>query len=156
MRAILVHHAEAVDPGVDHMRPLSETGRRQAEAVAAALQGYGVAPVAVWHSGKLRARETAMACWRALNPLAPFTAVRGLQPSDGPDTIATALLAEDGDILLTGHMPHLPRLLHRLLTGRDDGGSAEFPLHGAMVLTRAEGGWRLDARVMASGDLLIG
>ena len=133
---VLVHHAEAVLPNVDHMRPLSSAGQAHAERLALRLAGRGVKPAAVWHSGKLRARQTAEACWRACNPLAGFAAVRGVQPDDEVETITAALEAEPGDVLVAGHMPHLPRLLHRLLTGRRDGDADDFPQHGAVALER--------------------
>jgi phosphohistidine phosphatase len=59
MRVILVHHADAVGPEVDPQRPLSSLGQQQAQAVANQLKARGSAPSAIWHSGKLRARQTA-------------------------------------------------------------------------------------------------
>jgi phosphohistidine phosphatase len=138
---VLVHHADAVAPDVDHMRPLSSVGLARADSLARRLAARGVKPAAVWHSGKLRARQTAEACWRACNPLASFTAVRGVQPEDEVETITQALEAEPDDVLVAGHMPHLPRLLHRLLTGRRDGGAVAFPLHGAVGLQREGERW---------------
>ena len=137
----LVHHADAVAGNVDHMRPLSSRGLVQAEQVAKALAEHGAKPAVIWHSGKLRARQTAEACWRAANPFAEFTAVRGLQPEDDPDTIATALEVENRDVLVTSHMPFLPTLLHRLTTGRRDRMSAAFPLNGVVALERENDRW---------------
>jgi phosphohistidine phosphatase len=132
----LVHHADAVAGNVDHTRPLSALGVTQAEYVAKRLAERGAKPAAIWHSGKLRARQTAEACWRAVNPFAEFTAVRGLQPDDDPDTIATALAAEERDVLVTSHMPLLPALLHRMTTARRDRLSTAFPINGAVALER--------------------
>jgi phosphohistidine phosphatase len=81
----LVHHADAVSPEVDPQRPLSERGRAHAERLAGEAAARGVKPAAVWHSGKLRARQTAEPFWRACNPLAEFAAIRGLQPDDPPE-----------------------------------------------------------------------
>ena len=143
----LVHHADAVAGNVDHMRPLSTVGLAQAERVATALATRGAKPAVIWHSGKLRARQTAEACWRAVNPFAQFTAVRGLQPEDDPDTIATVLAAEERDVLIASHMPFLPTLLHRLTTGRRDRMSAAFPLNGAVALLRKGELWVEEWRV---------
>lgn len=137
----LVHHAEAVSAEVDHMRPLSGHGRKQVERVAEAAAERGAKPAAIWHSGKLRARQTAETCLRVLNPFAEFKMVAGLRPDDDPETIATVLLAEEADVLLASHMPFLPALLHRLTTGRRDGLSAEFPLNGAVALQRVGDRW---------------
>jgi phosphohistidine phosphatase len=101
----------------------------------------GVRPDLVWHSGKLRARQTADAFWRACNPLAPFTAVRGLQPGDPAAWMRDRLAGEERSILLAGHMPHLPALL-RLLCGGSGDASAEFPLHGIVALDNDGENWK--------------
>ena len=76
---VLVHHADAVGSKVDAQRPLSTAGRMHADRLAADLTTRDVRPSAIWHSGKLRARQTAEALLRACNPLAEFAAIRGLQ-----------------------------------------------------------------------------
>lgn len=146
LRVVLVHHGDAVGPKENPMRPLSIRGRDEVEQLAREVAARGVAPRAVWHSGKLRARQTAEAFWRACNPLAEFSAVRGLQPGDPPSWMADRLLVEEGQVLIVGHMPHLPALLRLLLTGRPDAGP-EFPAHGVVCVDR-EGGryveqWRV-------------
>jgi phosphohistidine phosphatase len=133
----LVHHADAVGPHVDPQRPLSEIGRAQAELVAAAIKARGLQPAAIWHSGKLRARQTAETCLRIVNPFADFRMIRGLQPDDPPEWLRDELVAESRDVLLAGHMPHMARLLLVLAPT-----SATFPLHGMVALERQEsGGW---------------
>lgn len=146
----LVHHAEAVSADVDHMRPLSTRGQEQAARVAEAAARRGAKPAVIWHSGKLRARQTAEAWLRLVNPFATFTAVRGVQPDDDPETIVTALLGEEQHIAIASHMPFLPSLLHRLITGRRDHLSAEFPLNGCVALERA--GDRFEERWRVSPD----
>src|SRR5688572_21374048 len=111
----LVHHADAVGPDVDPQRPLSDRGRTSAARLAADASARGVKPTAVWHSGKLRARQTAEAFWRACNPLAEFSATRGLQPDDGPDLMRDRLEGETADVMLVGHMPNIDRLHTALL-----------------------------------------
>jgi phosphohistidine phosphatase len=143
----LVHHGEAVGPEVDPRRPLSEGGRTAVEALAAAAAARGTKPGIVWHSGKLRAKQTAEAFWRVCNALAGFSATRDLQPDDPPQWMRDRLRAEDRDVLLAGHFPHLPRLL-ALLVGAEEG-SVTFPLHGVVALETGDGGatwtevWRI-------------
>ena len=90
----LVHHGAAVPPSLDLQRPLSSDGRARVEHLAERVAQRGVRPTVVWHSGKLRARQTAEAFWRACNPLAEYAAARGLQPTDPPDTMADQLTDE--------------------------------------------------------------
>jgi phosphohistidine phosphatase len=138
---VLVHHGDAVGPEVDAMRPLSSVGRAATERVADAAAARGIKPDAIWHSGKLRARQTAEIFWKACNPLAPFTAERGLLPDDPPQWIRDRLTGEDRTILIVGHMPYLPRLLE-MLTGARDDRAVSFPLHGCVALEADGGQWK--------------
>jgi phosphohistidine phosphatase len=132
MRLYLVHHGEAIAADVDARRPLSEPGLRAVEQLAEEAASRGVKPVAIWHSGKLRARQTAEAFWRICNPFAEFTAVRGLQPADMPQMLRDSLLGETRDVMVVGHMPNLARVLALFTTGAD--GDAPFPAHGLVAL----------------------
>lgn len=135
MKVILVHHADAVGPDVDPQRPLSTKGRGQADALAARLKAAGCSPSVIWHSGKLRARETAEAMLRATNPLAEFKMVRGLRPDDQPDWMRDQLNGETRDVMLVGHMPSLPAIASAL-----SGEVRQFPLHGAVVFEKTDDG----------------
>jgi phosphohistidine phosphatase len=145
LKLFLVHHADAVGPEVDTRRPLSGLGEAQAAHAAAEAAARGARPVIVWHSGKLRARQTAQAFWRACNALAEFKASPDLQPDDPPSRIRDRLRGETRDILIAGHYPHLPRLLSLLIA--DAPGTV--PLHGVVALESEDEGetwkeiWRI-------------
>ena len=137
---LLVHHGDAVGPDVDPMRPLSSVGRAATDRLAASAAQRGVRPDLIWHSGKLRARQTAELFWKACNPLAPLTAERGLLPDDPPRWMCDRLIGESRSILIAGHMPYLPRLL-AMLAG-DPSGARDFPLHGCVALEQDGDGWK--------------
>jgi phosphohistidine phosphatase len=150
VRLVLVHHADAVGPDVDPQRPLSSRGRAQARqlvdrfaAERVRLAGMSAwAPAAIWHSGKLRARQTAEA-FLSLNPFAEFKMVRGLRPDDPPEIVFRVLggeameIAAARDLVLVSHLPYLPGLRARL-TGVD----SAFPLHGLVCIESSDEGWR--------------
>jgi phosphohistidine phosphatase len=143
----LVHHGDAVGPEVDPRRPLSAVGRAEVDRIAAKAAGLGAKPVVVWHSGKLRAKQTAEAFWRACNALADLSASRDLQPDDPPQWMRDRLRAETRDIMIAGHFPYLPRLLALLVSGGEAGGL--FPEHGIVALETLDEGetwqerWRI-------------
>ena len=148
MTLYLVHHGDAVSPEVDPRRPLSATGRIAAERAAVDAAARGAHPAVVWHSGKLRARQTAEIFWRACNALAECSAARDLQPGDPPVWVRDRLRGQSRDLMIVGHFPHLPLLLTMLLT--DHHGTAEtFPPHGVVALATADEGaswtekWRI-------------
>ena len=137
----LVHHAEAVDSSLDPQRPLTPEGATHANRLAQEAAARGVKPAAIWHSGKLRARHTADAFWRACNPLSEFAAIRGLQPADPPDWIRDRLLGETRDVMLVGHMPNIARVAEYLAAAR------MFPAHGLLAIDwdgeKGREAWRL-------------
>ncbi len=151
MRLVIVHHGDAVGPEIDLRRPLSPWGREAVERLAAEAASRGVKPAVIWHSGKLRAKETAEAFWRACNPFAEFAATRDLQPGDSPEWMRDRLRGESRDILIAGHYPHLPSLVALLLAAAP-GEAAPFPQHGVVALTTEDEGetwrelWRLSSR----------
>lgn len=106
-----------------------------ADQLAAVAKERGISPAVIWHSGKLRARQTAEAFWRSCNPLAELAAIRGLQPGDPPQWIKDRVTGESRDVMLVGHMPSLPRIL-ALLANRED-----FPQHGLVALEDVAGRW---------------
>jgi phosphohistidine phosphatase len=139
----LVHHAEAAEAVVDPQRGLTEDGRRHADRLARAAAARGITPVAIWHSGKLRARQTAAAFLLSCNPFAELSAIRGLQPADPPEWIRDVLRAEERDVMLVGHLPNLARVLELLI-----GAPLSFPAHGLVAVewdgVRGREAWRLE------------
>jgi phosphohistidine phosphatase len=134
MLLALVHHADAVGPDVDPQRPLSSLGLEQADRLAARAKAAKFSPATIWHSGKLRGRQTAEAFLRACNPFAEFRMVRGLRPDDPPEIIRDALRGETRDLLAVGHMPHIAALLPMLVSD-----AAPFPPHGLVILETTDG-----------------
>ncbi len=149
MMLFLVHHGQAVGPDVDARRPLSDIGRAEVDRLAAKAAAKGAKPAIVWHSGKLRAKQTAEAYWRACNALAEFSATKDLQPDDPPQWMRDRLRRETKDIMLAGHFPYMPRLLALLVTGGEAG--VDFPLNGVVALVTEDEGetwrelWRLQS-----------
>ena len=135
MQVVLVHHADAVGPGDDPQRSLSANGRAQADTLAAQASEAGCRPDAIWHSGKLRARQTAEAFLRACNPSADFRMVRGLHPGDPPEWMRDEIAAESRSVMVVGHMPQIAALARVLCPDLEP-----FPLHGLIALERDERG----------------
>lgn len=117
MFVYLVQHGIAVDEAVDTQRPLAPEGKADVERMARFAAGCAISPGAFWHSGKLRARQTAELFWTQLNALADFTAVSGLQPTDPPERIRDRIARESRDLMLVGHLPNLARVAALLLCG---------------------------------------
>ena len=131
------------------MQPLSSVGRAATERLALAAAHRGAQPDAIWHSGKLRARQTAELLWQACNPRASCSAEHGLQPGDSPRWMRDQLSGETRSILIVGHMPSLTRLLASLLGEPDGSPSVQFPQHGCVALDADGNAWREVWRIEA-------
>jgi phosphohistidine phosphatase len=141
MRVYLVQHAEAEPEERDPRRPLSEKGRRDAERVAKFLGSLGLEVSAIFHSGKLRAQQTAEVLASAVKTERGVQATEALAPLDDPKVWAERLREEDRDLILVGHLPHLAKLAGTLLAC--DPGTLEFKQGGVFCLERSEGRWQL-------------
>ncbi len=132
----LVHHGEALDSDVNAQRPLSHNGQKRVEHLADLTAAKQVKPDAIWHSGKLRTRQTAQAFWRACNPLSELSMVRGLQPTDPAEWILDRVNADTRSIMLVGHKPNLDWMLSLILNI-----PSTLPPHGIVGLRRGTTTW---------------
>jgi phosphohistidine phosphatase len=135
MHVYLVRHGEAAAAQVDSARPLTLEGRRQCEAVAAFLKRNGARASAIWHSPKVRARETA----EILRDSALGGGLiehRGLLPEDHPSEAALAIDAETDDLCIVGHLPHMSYLASALLVGPNAAPFALFDTASTLCIER--------------------
>ena len=143
MLVYLMRHGEAVSEREDPARPLSRQGETDVRELAGLLaHRFRLMPGHIFHSPKLRAAQTASIISQAL-PLAPAPEeMDGLRPSDDPAVWSQHLEVMDKDVMLVGHLPHLPRLASLLLladTGKD---ILDFT-PGTVVCLEKTGRWRV-------------
>jgi len=124
MLVYLVRHGEAVPAETDPLRPLSAKGQAEVEATAKQLLAEGAKVDEIWHSGKLRAKQTAEIIARVLN-VSKVIEKKGLKPDDAVAPIADLIRKTDKNILIAGHMPFLGELadlLGKKVEGFESGG----------------------------------
>ncbi len=116
MNLYLVQHALAMPETEDIQRPLSKRGRNETIRIAGFLSMQANLCVSrILHSGKLRAQQTAEILAEGIVPEGGVAATDGLKPMDDPAIWIDWLTAEEKDIMLVGHLPHLSRLVSRLV-----------------------------------------
>jgi phosphohistidine phosphatase len=145
---VLVRHANAVSTEEDPTRPLSVTGRQQAERMASWLAGLNPMLEEIRHSGMARAERTAEIFAKRLGVKAScLRRTHGLTPHDDPERIASDFEGHDGHIMLVSHLPFIGRLASLLLTGDSDLLSLRFANAGVAALAMKSGQWQLVALV---------
>jgi phosphohistidine phosphatase len=117
MKLYLVQHGQAVPKQEDPERPLSEQGEGDVRRVATRLGEAGVRVVRVWHSGKLRAAETAAILAGKICSGKQVEMITGIKPNDPVDEFASDADVWDEDTLVVGHLPFMSRLVALLVAG---------------------------------------
>ncbi len=125
MMLYLMQHAQAVPDEVDPQRPLSEEGRAAVGRVAARAAQLALPIEHVYHSGKLRARQTAEILAGALHVESRVEELEGLGPKDRAEPLARWLRVEGQKEMVSGlalvsHLPLLDRLASLLVTGDEE------------------------------------
>lgn len=122
----LVRHGEAISATLDPQRPLSRLGRQDVERLARCAIARNVRPAAIFHSGILRAQQTAEILAQYVSPPAGVQSISGLLPEDDPMVAKGELEASERSLALVGHLPHMNRLLALLIHGEVQKESADF------------------------------
>ena len=115
MKLYLVRHGECVSSAIDPDQPLTETGRKETEAVAQWLKPFGLEIDEIRHSVKTRAKETAEILAKTLAPQTQLIQREGLKPMDPIEPVLEEILASDQQLMLVGHLPFMEKLLTFLL-----------------------------------------
>lgn len=118
MNLYLIRHGDAADGPVDAKRPLTPLGREQARRLADFLHRHDLRVRAVWHSGLVRALQTANVIQSAVRSDDGLVARPDLGPMDKTAPVAKAIAKSDADLMIVGHEPFLGKLAARLVTGR--------------------------------------
>ena len=134
MELYLVQHGAAKSESEDPARPLTEEGRRTVQRVAEFLAARGVRIDRVEHSDKLRAQQTAEILAARLHPAEGPLQVAGLAPNDDVEPTRARLMEESRSLMLVGHLPHLSRLVSRLLGLDADRPVVQFQMGGVVRL----------------------
>jgi phosphohistidine phosphatase len=132
----LVQHAKSKSREEDPERPLTDEGLQDIGKMASFAQNNtGITVRKIFHSGKLRARQTAQVLAGSMRP------VDGVEKADD----------RDGGIMLVGHLPHLANLAGVLLSGDQTKNPINFHNAGIIKLIRdSDSIWRIDWIIIPS------
>ncbi len=113
MKLYLSRHGEAAWAETDRERPLSSSGSAQVNQVGIALRERGVMVEDIYHSGILRAQQTAelLAPHVGSNHIIPLS---GLCPEDPVEPMVLEITTWNKPKLLVGHLPYMGYLVEAL------------------------------------------
>jgi len=154
MKVYLVRHGEAVSSQFDPQRPLSEQGLADIRKVASLIKPLEISVEHIWHSGKLRAAQTAEILAEAVSVEKDCSAHEALSPNDDVTIIADEIKPYDTDLMIVGHLPFLAYLTSLLVAGKETANVAAFDAGSIACLNRRDPG-RWQIKWMISPELLI-
>ena len=146
MKLYLVRHGKAEDMAdATGERPLSARGMADIEAQAKMLDNAGVRVTNVFHSGKLRARQTAEILSALVAPGVMPEAMDNITPMDATSHLAREIDNWDSDTMVCGHNPFMEKMAARLLAGDDEENVVLVKTGTVMCFERGHGGsWVMD------------
>ena len=134
-RIYFCQHGLAVDKTDNPQRPLSERGIQQTQAIANTLLKSKVHITQIYHSGKLRAAQTADII-ASLLAIPLVSGIEHLSPNDNVSLLAQAL--DHNAALYIGHLPHLEKLVSYLVTGNENSRIIKFQNSAILCLLKEE------------------
>ena len=144
MDIYLVQHAQAKSIEQDPMRPLSEEGLSNIGRVAAHAARLRLSVDHIYHSGKLRAKQTAEILARHLGVADKVETKKGLDPSDSVTSIRDWLgqMSSEGmrSVVIVGHLPFLDKLASLLVARTEDAHIVAFQNAGIVKLVPKSAG----------------
>jgi phosphohistidine phosphatase len=147
MNVFLMRHGDALPATENPQRPLSPHGRRRVEEVARRAVERGVRVSAIYHSGILRAKETAELVAEYVSAVRGMAPLAGLMPEDDPAILKPELEVAADSILLVGHLPFMSRLAGLLVNNDPEQPVVEFSPASIVCCTRSAPRWKFDWQI---------
>jgi len=136
MTLYLVQHGQCLDKETDPNRSLSEEGKATIIQIAETAANSGIAVSTIYHSGKLRALQTAELLSEYLK-IAQVDSASGLSPLDSVKGFADDFQFTD-NTMIVGHLPFMERLCSYLMTGNQELTIVKFQNAGIVCLDQDE------------------
>ncbi len=133
MKLYLIQHGEAKSEVEDPERSLTPRGEKEVMSVSKMASGLSIKPSRIFHSGRLRAKQTAEIIASALKIHdLNVQAVQGINPNDDIRPWVERISTEKEDLMIVGHLPFLEKLTSFLLC-RDENARPILFRYGTIV-----------------------
>lgn len=115
MKVYLVQHGPCIEKTRHPEQPLSEEGKQLINKTSRFVSLLKLEIDYLWHSEKLRAKQTAEILASGLNVHGVIESHTGLTPLDPVEPIVQLLHQLKQNIMLVGHMPFMGNMVNKLV-----------------------------------------
>jgi phosphohistidine phosphatase len=140
MNLYLVRHGRYTPLDVSMSCPLSLEGRAEISRLAHYFSTLRLKVPAIFHSAKLRAKQTAEIVKGAMDD-AQCEFLEGLEPNDAIQPMLKLINSRVDDLMLVGHLPFIARLTDQLLSVDDELNLVDYQPGTAVCLSNDSGQW---------------
>jgi phosphohistidine phosphatase len=144
MRVYIVRHGKAAPSEIDPQHSLSELGRLQVQQLANFLSKKRLTVSRIYHSGLLRAQQTAEILAAVVESTHGVEENTDLLPEKPVNILAMDLAVASGDVMLVGHLPLLNKLVSELVLGNEEYTLVNFFPGTLVCLERVDNRWVID------------
>lgn len=138
MKLFLVQHGEQTPEHQDPKEPLSEKGIEDVIKVALFAKKAGITVDEIFHSVKLRAKQTAKILGEHISPHHAIEEKQNLKPMDDITFWLDSLEYYEGNLMLVGHLPFMTKLASFLLAHSQDEEPVKFHQGGIVCIEKDE------------------
>jgi phosphohistidine phosphatase len=142
MAIFLCQHGEAYNEEENPVRPLTPNGIEKVKRIAKNAFLNKKPPDVIYHSTKLRAKETANIIAGVIDFKGIVTEIEGINPKDDPKKFFNSMNI-NSDALIVSHLPFLNRFLSLLTTGRTEYEIIKFQKGGIVSLEKENQYWQI-------------
>lgn len=138
MKIYFVQHGDSVEKDIDPEQPLSEKGRKDIKRLANFLSKHDIIVSRLYHSEKLRAKETAELLVPSITSLNGVEVLSGITPMDPVSPIVEKMYTWREDTLLVGHLPFLSKCVAKLVCNDETSAVVSFERGTMLCLEKLE------------------
>ncbi len=161
MKLYLCQHGDSAPKEVNPEKPLTVKGIQEVKAIGRMLAEAGLQFSEIYHSGKLRAKQTSEILAKAVSFRGTIAIKKGIEPMDlvlplvdevttfyqdnstNRDNSTNKQISE-ANILIVGHLPFMTKLVSQLLTRNENNIVVNFVTGSVVCLERIEYQWVLN------------
>lgn len=139
MKFYLVQHGKALSKEENEARPLSNEGKKEIENISSFLRQSCIEIEKVFHSGKLRAKETAEIFSKQVSDGGVYQ-IEGMNPNDDVVDFSRCLI---DNAMYVGHLPFMGKLVSLLLSNSIDSQILKYQNGGAVCIHSNDTGYHI-------------
>ena len=138
MELYLVRHAESKNKEEDPKRGLTDLGFVNVRKTARFVKKLDISVETIFHSNKLRAKQTANELAVGIKSVAGLKQRDGIAPMDDISLMKDEIQGDDKNLMIVGHLPYMPKLASALLCGNENQNAVIFQNSCIVKLIRDE------------------